>query len=664
MQRQSQLIRIEAPIGGWNTRDSLDNVPPGDALSLINWIPDLGELRTRPGYTEHCDIEELTTGSDKIANGGFESAGGGGADVFANWTEAITGSATITRSDVQANDGTYSCALEGESANVASVSQSFVVTASTNYKLTFYAYPSAVAAGLIRYSIYDNTNAAAIAGITEVASPAADVWQEVIVDFTTPVGCISASVTLYSTSAVVPGGGSYITTYYDDVSVYKYREGSHVETLATYEQGTLNYLIAAESGYFYDVSTAGSPVDITGTSGPFTVDRWQSVNFDGKIGFVNGTDDPQQWNGSGVMTDLTLSGSGLTDTSVIGCYAFKGRTWWWMKSSQDVWYSALNTLGGALTKFPLSRVGQFGGNLTAMTTWSHDGGSGPDDYAVFIMSSGEAIIYQGSSPAVGGDWALVGVFSIGEPLSVRGVAKYGGDVIAITKLDYVNLARVLPGVEADTNKSKVVWALRDAIGTCGSLWGWEAVVYPKRQLAIFNVPVVENTTYIQHVMNTVTGAWCKWTGVDANTWRVYKGRLFFGGADGKIYEFDVGNSDDGAAIESEMQTAWLPIGGYGNKMFTAVREFIRVNKDINTVNQFATDYQDFESQQYPVAVTSDTAAWGDPWGTPWTSKDDVYKEWQTVGVYGETVSLRKRLSTKQRVRYLGASWLFRPGERL
>ena len=108
----------------------------------------------------------------------------------------------------------------------------------------------------------------------------------------------------------------------------------------------------------------------------------------------------------------------------------------------------------------------------------------------------------------------------------------------------------------------------------------------------------------------------------------------------------------------------MPIGGFVNKMFTAVREFFRTNAAISTVNHFATDYQDFELQDYPVAISSDAAEWGDPWGTPWSADDDVYKEWNTVGIYGEVLSMHKRLSTKQRVKYLGASWLYRPGERL
>ena len=35
-------IAIPAPVGGWNARDSLDAMPPTDAIKLVNWIPRAG----------------------------------------------------------------------------------------------------------------------------------------------------------------------------------------------------------------------------------------------------------------------------------------------------------------------------------------------------------------------------------------------------------------------------------------------------------------------------------------------------------------------------------------------------------------------------------------------------------------------------------------------
>lgn len=661
MQRQSQLFRLEAPIGGWNTRDSLDNIPPQDAVVLTNWVPDLGEVRTRPGYDEHCWTGDIVSGAELVSNPGFETAGAGGADVFADWDEVGT-YVTITQDSVDPHGGTYCCKIDMTAAPTSGgVRQTLVTSASTTYVLTFYykteIYDGSQPVSGAAYSIYDVSNSAYLVSRTFL-EPKGD-WTEAEVQFTTVAGGISTQIYLMNVDSYQIG-----TVYIDDVSVKQSVPPDDIETLAVYESGSTDMLIGFDSTHCFDFSTTGSPTEITNDGAAFTVGRWQWANHDGKIGFVNGTDAPKYYpNGSGNLDDMTLSGSGMTAANVIGIHTFKNRTWFWEDGSQDVWYSALNTLGGACTKFPLSRVGQFGGNLICMTTWTHDGGSGPDDYAVFIMSSGECIVYQGSSPAVGGDWALVGIYNIGEPLSVRSVCKYGGDVIIITRLDYVNLNRVIPGVEADSQRSKIVKGLRDAIGTGGSLWGWEANVYPRGQLAIFNVPT-SASTYDQHVMNTVTGAWCKWTGINAHTWQFYDNNIYFGAANGYVYKFDSGNDDDGTGVESELQTAWLPIGGYGNKMITAVREFLYTNADIDIVNNYSVDFEDFEEQDYPSAIASGFASWGDPWGTPWTSADQIFKDWQTVGIYGEVVSLRKRLTTKQRVRYLGSSWLYRPGERL
>jgi len=659
-QRRAQNMRVEAPIGGWNTRDSVDNIPPTDAISLINWIPDLGEVRTRPGYTEHCWVGDVVTGSNLVSNPGFEDAGGGGADVFANWTENATGG-YITRSTVFEHGGTYSCGLNRFTTSV-NVSQNITTTASTTYTLKFWVYSFRNLGKLnhINYKVYDVSNSADLIAKVE-ATGVEDSWTEIIVQFTTAVGGISTGIWFYADDN--PGG-----VYVDDVSVYAALAEDDVETLAEYISGSDRMLIAAASGAFIDATTASSPSDITQAATTHDLDKWQWANFDGKIGFVNGTDKPQQWAGAGLMTDLDIqevdAGGGLDDENIIGINVFKNRTWFWEDGSQDVWYSALNTLGGDCTKFPMSRVGQFGGELIAMVTWTRDGGSGPDDFAVFIMSSGEAIIYQGSSPALGGDWAIVGVYDIGEPLSVRSIVKFGGDVFIITRLDYVNLSQVIPGAEAYRDKSKVVRALRDAIGTGGAIWGWEAQVYPKRQLAIFNHPVTAGTEYEQHVMNTVTGAWCRFTGITSHTWQAYASRMFFGSTSGYVYEFDTSQSDAGTAIESEFQTSWLPLGGYGNKSFIAIREFTVANTDINTENQYVVDYEIFSDQVYPVSVTSGFAEWGDPWGTPWSAADAPDKDWEMVGLYGEVLSTRKRLSTKQRVKYLGASWLYEAGERL
>ena len=43
-------ITIPSPVKGWNTRDSLDDMDPLDAVQLDNWFPDAGGVNVRNGY--------------------------------------------------------------------------------------------------------------------------------------------------------------------------------------------------------------------------------------------------------------------------------------------------------------------------------------------------------------------------------------------------------------------------------------------------------------------------------------------------------------------------------------------------------------------------------------------------------------------------------------
>lgn len=45
----SQPWEMVAPVGGWNTRDSLANMSPGDAIQLDNWFPQATTVDIRPG---------------------------------------------------------------------------------------------------------------------------------------------------------------------------------------------------------------------------------------------------------------------------------------------------------------------------------------------------------------------------------------------------------------------------------------------------------------------------------------------------------------------------------------------------------------------------------------------------------------------------------------
>ena len=655
-QRKTQEMYIDAPIGGWNTRDAVDNLPPTDAVILDNWIPDFGSVKIRPGYDEHSSSINIVTGGELALNPGFETAGGGGADVFANWDETVNSpDDTLFQSSSFKHAGSYSCHFHSMHVYSSHVDQTITVTADTTYTLSFYSATSDV---LCRtgFFIYDASNTEIIQPSTAVWHNDVNTWMQTTHQFTTPAGCTSIEIWLYGSGY----DGRYVDVYYDTVSLKVSHPASNVESLMVYRGAATEKMLAADGGIIWDATSITPSQLATG----FNSDRWQHANMDNKMGMVNGhaSDAPQEYNGSAVSA-MTLTGSGLTANNVIGINVFKARSYFWEDNSQDFWYSAIDALGGALTKFPLSRVGNWGGTLISMQTWTHDGGSGPDDYAVFFMSSGEAIVYQGYSPAAGSNWALVGIYQIGDPLSIRGFTKFGGDIIIMTTLDFVRLSEVIRGEEQYTPGHKAIGAVRDAITTYGSNWGWQPVVFPRRNLIMFNIPVEVNATYRQFVLNMSTGAWCRFTGWNSDTWAVFQDRLYFGTLNGVVAEAFSGNDDDGSAVNTDLQTAWLPMGRKVNKVFVGVEHVYKMGTKLAENSDFAVDYETHGIVNVPAANDPTGTPWGSPWGSPWSSAPIVQRIRKLIRGFGRVISMRQRTATKDSAEWFGSTWLFRTSRR-
>lgn len=421
--------------------------------------------------------------------------------------------------------------------------------------------------------------------------------------------------------------------------------GSDVELIAEYHAGDTRKLLAAAGGSIWDATNSAASKLASG----FASNRWQWVSFEGEMGLVNGSDHPQKFAGSAV-SNMTISASAIgTVSSFIDVHAFKSRTYFIPDGSQDFYYSAVNSLGGTLTKFPLSRVGQFGGNILTMATWSRDAGDGMDDLAAFIMTSGEVIVYQGSNPGDATGWSLVGKFNLPRPIARRAVVGFGGDVIIATEQGYFPLSAAFSGrVGPDAAVSdKISEAVRSATQLYGSNFGWDAVSYRRGNWLLFNVPVTTNITYEQHVMNTVTGAWCRFTNIPARTWGVYNGELYFGGS-GEIFKADDGANDDGIDINSDVQTAFTYLGSRGiRKQVTAIQPIYVSEGDVSFDSSLAIDFGAAASlaptrTSTAIGATWDEASWDE---AEWAGGRNVVRKWLLRSGIGYSFSVRLATTT-------------------
>jgi hypothetical protein len=417
-----------------------------------------------------------------------------------------------------------------------------------------------------------------------------------------------------------------------------------VQTLAEYHAGITRRLLAAGGGAIYNATDGGAAASL---GSGFTSNKWQWINFNAFMLLVNGADNPQVYNGS-TLSNATFTGP--TVTSVVGCNVFKSRIYLWENSSQDFWYGGVNAISGAFTRFPLSRVSRLGGNLVAMGTWTLDAGDGMDDMAVFVMSSGEVIVYRGSDPGDSASWSLAGIYNIAPPLGIRTITKIGGDLTVASLEDIQTLTDVLTRGRVNVPTSKISGAHARAALSGRDFFGWQTLVYPKGAKAIVNVPT-SATTFVQHVLNTQTGAWCRWTGIDAFCWGLFNDNLFFGDASGNIRRADTGTTDNGLAIVADGRQAWNRFRSNQRKRVAAVKPLVQTEGDLTYALAIGFDYQDASAAITGTISTSGTP-WGSPWGSRWSPPPRINTTWRAARGSGVALSPRLYLSSKQAVSWM------------
>lgn len=437
-----------------------------------------------------------------------------------------------------------------------------------------------------------------------------------------------------------------------------------VDTLAEFHAGSTRRLIAAGGGSIYNATSVGAA---TSLASGFSNNQWQTIQFRALMGLVNGTDDPQTYDGS-VIAAMTISGP--TINNVIGIAGFKSRSYFFEDNAQSFWYSSVNALGGVLTEFNLTDLGEYGGNLIGIGTWTRDGGDGQDDVICFVMSSGEVIVYQGDNPGDAANWSMIGVFRIGAPLGIRAITKVGGDLVVSTLDGYIPMMRILP-----FGRSKPSGAVSDKIsnevatvtGPLQANFGWQSVLYPQGKYMLFNVPL-STTTFNQHVMNLVTGAWCRFTGMNGRCWATFNDDLFFGGTAGIVFQADNGLADNGVDISADAETAYSYLrDATKNKHVLGVRPVVSGSGALSMSIIVQADFQRRDLVDGIYSFTSGSPAttvwealtvnnWED-YTDPWQANEIIVQPWLTADISGMMISTLLKYKGQQEFNWFRTDYL-------
>ena len=334
-----------------------------------------------------------------------------------------------------------------------------------------------------------------------------------------------------------------------------------VETLMCYKpvSGT-QFLFAAAGGNFYNVSNQAAPVQVrTG----FSNNRWQYLNFDVPGGShylyaVNGSDNPQLWDGT-VWTTPNITG-GPAQTNFFNIHSHQNRLWFIPNNSTAVYYLAASAITGAASPLDIGPFMTEGGYVVAMGTWTYNGGTGPQNLAVFMTSRGQCIIYAGTDPTSSTTWSLVGVFNLPPPLGIRCFTQIGSDLGIITLQGILPISQTIQldtgAVRTVAITGRIMNAMLQSAQQYQFNFGWQLISYPGQGLLFLNVPQQTNVAQVQYVQNFLNGAWTQFQGWNANCFEIFNDQLYFGGNNGLVANAYQGPADLTSPIAADMQCAF------------------------------------------------------------------------------------------------------------
>jgi hypothetical protein len=278
------------------------------------------------------------------------------------------------------------------------------------------------------------------------------------------------------------------------------------------------------------------------------------------------------------------------------------------------------------------------------------------------------IVYKGTDPSSANTWALVGTWHIGAPLGQRCLRKFGGDVLINCVNGLIPLSRVLTSGSSTANAlaltDKIQSALTAAATTYGANFGWEVLHYPKGNMLIVNVPTTaDGNRQQQFVMNTITGAWCRFLAIDAGCWALFQDEPYFGSV-GYVGKFWSSYADNSTNINGEALQAFSYFGKRGTlKHFKMARPVL---SSTGSPAILAGLNVDFDTSALLGALTFspttqalwDVALWD---VGVWSGDLTVRKNWQTMAAIGVAAAMHIKSAQQLETHWMASDFIYENG---
>ena len=636
-QNTAKTASVPAPIGGWNARDSLANMSPTDAVQLVNWFPTPTDVTMRKGYTVSSILTTATgvktigsiTHVNAVATLTTTTAHGliTGAYVSILGTTPATYSGVYKITVISATAFTYTMATTpGTNATVVG---SYLNQAKTPINT------------LMNYTLNTSYKLFGAAG--------GDIWETKANPAVKVFSGITSDKLQFVNLTNTAGHFLIACNGVDPVMIYDGSAWFYVATTTT--AATISSIARTSPSATATVTTATAHGLITGNR--VTISGASESTFNGTFVITKTGASTFTYTSTGTSTVTSVTGTyttigitGVDSSTFIGVNLFKNRLYFTQKDTLNCWYLPVDSIGGAASPLYFGSIARNGGYLQAMGTWTLDAGQGADDYAVFVTSMGEVIVYNGTDPNTADTWVLKGVWQLGQTFSRRCFFKWAGDLLLLTQDGLVPLASALQSSRLDPRinlTDKIYYPISQAASLYFAEFGWQINYFAGENMLILNIPIP--TGIEQYVMHTITKSWARFTNIQGYCWEVSGDADMHFGGNGYVGIFYDATSDDQANIAATAQQAYSYFDSPGQlKRFTMVRPILQSTGGVPSV--LCGISVDFDTQSQLGAVSFnpntqtegiwDTAKWDD---NTWSGGLITTKIWQGVTGIGYTGSV-------------------------
>jgi hypothetical protein len=490
---------------------------------------------------------------------------------------------------------------------------------------------------LMNYAKANNTNTLFAAAETKIYDASSDPAVQVFSGITSSkFQFVNFSNT--SGNYLVACNGQDPTMLYDGTNWFYIATTTTAQTISTITRGGTGNLTATLTTTAPHGLITGNRITVSGAT-PTEFNGTYVITKTGASTLTYTMATAPSGNATVVGIYTTIGITGVDSSNFIGVNLFKNRLYFTQKDTLTCWYLPVDSIAGAASPLYFGGIARNAGYLQAMGTWTLDAGQGADDYAVFVTSMGEVIVYNGTNPSDAATWALKGVWQLGQTFNRKCFFKWAGDLLLLTQDGLVPLASALQSSRLDPRinlTDKIYYAVSQAATTYYANFGWQINYYASENMLILNIPVSDGME--QYVMHTITKSWARFTGIEAYCWEVSGSNEIYFGSDGYVGNFYQANADSGSNIQAAAQQAYSYFDSPGQlKRFTLVRPIFQSNNGVpTTAVNISTDFEpqtEFGTLTFNPASTIggtwDFSVWDD---ALWSAGDIVTKTW--VGVTG------------------------------